>query len=175
MKRLLLLVIYVSLLVAISGPNPAESGMGSEALLRVGDGAPTFTSIDAQTREIISFEQLYRNHPMVLVFLQTACRSCQREMSLLQRIQTELGELRVFGVFVDMTARGITNYIEKNALPFRFTWDSSNAIAKAYGVTFTPASFLLDRDRKVVQVYRGFHDGMERALRSELEKLVAAR
>ena len=77
--------------------------------------------IDAQTREIISFEQLYRNQPMVLVFLQTACRSCQREMSLLQRLQAELGELRVFGVFVDMTARGITNYIEKNDLPFR--WD----------------------------------------------------
>jgi peroxiredoxin len=175
MKRPIWPVVYVSLLVAISVTNPAECGMSSAALLRAGEPAPTFNGIDAQTREIISFEQLYRNHPMVLVFLQTACRSCQREMILLQRVQTELEELRVFGVFVDMTARGIAGYIEKNALPFRFTWDSSNAIAKAYGVTFTPTSFLLDRDRKVVQVYRGFHDGMERALQTDLEKLVGAR
>jgi peroxiredoxin len=166
---------FLSLLVGVLLPAVASAALDTDGLIDVGQPAPSFTSTDAQTGALLSFASVYRNQPMVLVFLQTACRSCYREMTTIQRLQQEVGGFGVLGVFLDMTPRNVRKYIEQNGFPFTFTWDADSTIAQAYGVAFTPASFLLDGDRNVVRVYKGFHPGIERALRKDVQELVAER
>jgi len=93
-------------------------------------------------------------------------------MLVLKGLKEELAGFGVMAVFIDMTIRNVKQYTEDNELPFTCTWDSSGEIAESYGVTFSPTSFLLNSDRKVVKVYKGFHPGVERELRSDLEALV---
>jgi peroxiredoxin len=160
-------------LTALALALTAEAVTRAEEMIGPGESAPSFTCTDALTGTMMSFDSLYRDQPMVLVFLQTACRSCQREMDLLKKLHKEFGKFGVLGVFIDMTPRNFRKYIEQNELPFSFTWDTDNSIADAYGVSFSPASFLLDQNRKVVRVYRGFHPGMQRTMRTDLEMLTA--
>jgi len=105
------------------------------------------------------------------VFLQTACQSCYREMMALKAAKAASPSLEVLGIFLDMKAKDFQKYISENGLPFTFGWDSGYSIADSYGVSFTPASFLLDAERTVAAVYRGFHPGIEQALKADIEKL----
>ncbi|MDF1556177.1 MAG: redoxin domain-containing protein [Deferrisomatales bacterium] len=139
----------------------------------VGEQAPPFMYSDLNAGGVSPFETFERNRPIVLTFLQTACRSCHREMLALKRLKVELEGFGVMAVFIDMTVRNVKKYVEENELPFVCTWDSSGEIAETYGVSFSPTSFLLDAERKVVNVYRGFHPGVERTMKSDLEGLLA--
>jgi peroxiredoxin len=154
-------------LLAASG----HGGMQSNRLLSPGDKAPDLSFADVQTGAMTPFEALGRQRPLVVLFLQTACRSCYHEILTLKKLQKELDTFAVFGVFLDMKAKDFGSYIKEHKLPFTFAWDSNYAIAEAYGVSFTPASFVLDRDRKIVSVHRGFRPGMAQDLRSDIERL----
>ena len=98
------------------------------------------------------------------------------EMTASKRLMTaamgqEPDRVPVFGVFLDVKAKDFGSYIEEHKLAFTFAWDSNYAIAEAYGVSCTPASFVLDRDRKIVSVYRRFRPGMAQDLRNDIERL----
>jgi len=163
--------IALALAALLALPGVARAGMGSENLLQVGGAAPTFSFSDVNSGVVMPAETLARGQPLVLVFLQTACRSCYSEMLSLKKLYQDPGGFAVLGVFLDMKPKNFKSYIEENALPFHFTWDANYAIAEAYGVAFTPATFLLDRDRKVASVYRGFHPGTEKAMKEDLARL----
>jgi peroxiredoxin len=103
-----------------------------------------------------SLHEFAKGKPLLLVFLQTACRSCQREMAFLSDMRKKGTEIDVLGVFVDMRKGDFNAYVKKHDLDFTFTWDGKYAMADLYGVSFTPSSFLLDKNRVIKNVYRGW-------------------
>ncbi|HSH71290.1 MAG TPA: redoxin domain-containing protein [Deferrisomatales bacterium] len=145
------------------------------APLGPGDRAPRFTFSDIQTGETKGFADVAGNGPLLLVFLQTACRSCVREMVALKTVYAEVEGFGVLGVFLDLKPRGLEKYVADYELPFTFTWDGSYATADAYGVSFSPTSFLVGSDGKVAAVYAGFTLGTEDDVRADLEKLLVRR
>lgn len=149
----------------------ARAGMDADKLLSTGAPAPAFTFTDAVTGGAMAMQNVARGRPLLLVFLQTACQSCYREMMSLKKLREGGTEFDVLGIFLDMKAKDFQKYITENELPFSFGWDSGYTIADSYGVSFTPASFLLDADRKVAAVYRGFHPGIESSLKADLARL----
>lgn len=150
---------------------PGSLGSPSAGSPAVGEQAPTFLYTDLIRRGTVMFDTFERNRPVLLLFLQTACRSCHREVLALKRFEAELEGVGVMAVFIDMTPRNVKKYVEENELPFTCTWDSSGEIAESYGITFSPTCFLLDASRKVVKVYKGFHPGVERELKKDLQTL----
>lgn len=157
--------------LGLAAASAAWAGMDSEKLLAPGGQAPTFTFSEATTGAAMAMQNVGRGRPLVLVFLQTACQSCYREMMSLKKLKASGADFDVLGIFLDMKAKDFQKYIADNELPFTFGWDSGYTIADSYGVSFTPASFLLDADRTVRAVYRGFHPGIESSLKADLEKL----
>ncbi|MBI5018205.1 MAG: TlpA family protein disulfide reductase [Deltaproteobacteria bacterium] len=168
MKRIIaaaLLALY------LAGAGGARAASGSDRLLAVGGRAPDFTFTEVQSGGAMALDNVGRGRPLLLVFLQTSCQSCARELQSLKDVRAAGAPIEVLGIFIDVTARDFQKYVADNALPFVFGWDSGNAIAEAYGVPFAPASFLLDRERKIAAVYRGFHPGIEQALRADFARL----
>ncbi len=148
--------IYLILLICFLGmPLVAFGALGGGKLLKAGADAPSvaFTSIDGTKSTLHSFAQ---GKPLLLVFLQTACRSCQREMAFLKQLKSDGAKINVLVAFVDMKERDFKKYVSDNELPFVFFWDKDYSIAEQFGVSFTPSSFLLDKERKVAKVYRGW-------------------
>jgi peroxiredoxin len=165
------LVLGILALESLVAPTPCRAGVDSDHMLVVGASAPNFNFSDVLSGGVTPFDTVGRGRPVLLVFLQTACQSCFREMMVLKTVKAEIPELEVVGIFLDMKAKDFQKYVNENGLPFVFGWDSGYTIANAYGVSFTPASFLIDGKRKVASVYKGFHPGIEQSLKADLAKL----
>ncbi|PLX39904.1 MAG: hypothetical protein C0608_10740 [Deltaproteobacteria bacterium] len=136
-------------------PSIASAGMGGGALLAAGEKAPDFNFKDLKGVEGSLYKEA-EGKPLLLLFVQRTCRSCQREMDFLGELKAENPDLNVFGVFVDAVARDFDQFLAERNISFRFMWDAEYEIADMFGVSFTPTSFLLDGDRKVSKVYRGW-------------------
>ncbi len=159
-----LLVLAVGLAVAPSAP--------ANSLLQRGDRAPAFRFADVRTGTVYDFDSLAPDRPFLLVFLQTACRSCIREVIALKQLQREL-DIPVVGVFLDVSDRDLTRYLRDYDVRFPFAWDPEGTTAAAYGVSATPTTFLVDRDRRIAAVYSGYVVGMEEEMRQDVERLPA--
>jgi len=168
MRRIAATALLAFGLLAAAG---AQASMDSDKLLAVGNKAPAFTFAEVASGGAMTMDVVAHGRPHLLVFLQTACQSCFRGMQTLKQLRAGGAEIEILGIFLDMKAKDFQKYIGDNELPFVFGWDSNYSIAEAYGVSFTPASFLLDQDRNVTAVYRGFHAGIEQALKADLAKL----
>jgi peroxiredoxin len=151
-KARILSCIVVLLLVA---PFAALAGMGGSKMLNPGVVAPDFEFTDTVGQKG-SLYKAAEGKPLLLVFVQTSCRSCQREMAFIKELQDKGSNIEILVVFVDLKQRDFVAFAKENGLPFRFLWDSDYKVADAYGVAFTTASFLLDGERKVAKVYRGW-------------------
>ena len=150
--------------------TPAAAG-----LLAPGDPAPKFTFPELATGKIRTLAEIAQGQPLLLVFLETACRSCVREMVAIKRIQADRPGFAVLGVFLDINPRNVEGYVADYDLPFSFTWDGAYTMADAYGVAASPTSFLIDQDGKVAVVYPGFTLATEGRLRADLEMLLFRR
>ncbi len=157
-KRFAIIAALAMILVTL--PLLASAGMGGGKLLKIGSPAPDFKFKDlaGQTDEFYLYA---KGKPVILVFIQTACGSCQREMDFLKNMRASGSEIDVLVLFIDVKEMDFKGYVKDRALPFRFAWDSNFSIAEAYGVSFAPAAFLVDGDRNIVKVYRGWSRGGE--------------
>lgn len=133
----------------------AAAGMGGDKLLEVGSEAPAFSFTDIEGKAD-TLKDYAKGEPLLLVFLQTTCRSCQRELEHMRDLAQTGFKVPVLAIFIDPTPREFKQFVADNKLPFRFTWDEEMTIVEAYGVSFAPTSFLLDKERKVAKVYRGW-------------------
>lgn len=157
--RFLLAVLTLSLLL----PALAGASMGGGKMLKPGTQSPDFSFQDIGGLET-SLSGWAKDKPVLLVFIQTACGSCQREMQFLKEFNYKEAGLEILVLFIDVKEMDFKAYVKDNALPFRFAWDSKYAIADAFGVSFAPASFLLDKEHKVAKVYRGWSKAGEEIL-----------
>ncbi len=136
-------------------PLAALAGMGGENMLKQGSVAPDYKFVDIDGVEG-SLHSIAKGKPLLVVFLQVTCRSCQREMAYLKELSDKGDMVDVLAFFVDPRKLDFKAYAKERDLPFRFVWDGDYSLAELYGVSFTPASFLLDSNRKVVKSYRGW-------------------
>lgn len=164
-RRASLLLVVVFLTAA-----PALAGLPVS-----GDPAPRFTFPELATGATKTLADIAQGRPLLLVFLETACRSCVREIVAIKRIQADRPGFAVLGVFLDINPRDLTRYVTDYDLPFSFTWDGAYTMADAYGVSASPTSFLIDQDGKVAVVYPGFTLATEGRLRADLDMLLFRR
>ena len=127
------------------------------------------------TGETRDLDEVAGGGPLLVVFLQTACGTCIREMVGLKKVLAQTPDCRVLGVFVDIKPRGLEEYVALYNLPFTFTWDQDSSKADAYGVSYSPTSFLLGPDGKVVAVYPGFTLGTEASITADLRRIATPR
>ncbi len=158
--------------LALAFAGASRAGVGTERILREREPAPRFRFAQIPGGEVRSLDEVAPGRPVLVVFLQTACRSCVREMLAIKKLRAEVGRFGVVGVFVDVKDRDFDGYIRDYDLPFHFTWDPDLTLANAFGVTFTPASFLLGPDGTVEAVYRGFTVGLEETMGRDIRRLL---
>lgn len=138
-------------------------------VLSVGDQAPAWQDLPGTDGKTHSLADL-KDRPVVVVVF--TCNSCpyavdyeDRIIALARKHAGPEGQAAVVAINV--------NTIEEDRLPamqqrakekgfnFPYLFDASQQIARAYGATFTPEFFVLDKHRKVV--YMGALDDSTRA------------
>jgi peroxiredoxin len=132
-------------------------------MLAEGSQAPSFT-LSWREGGTASFEQLLAGGPVLLTFYKINCPTCQLAMPYLDRIGG--GKLRVVAISQNNPAD--TAAFEKRYGIVRVASlidDESTgfAAAKAYGLSYVPSQFVIERDGRIAQAWAGFS-------REDLEK-----
>jgi peroxiredoxin len=153
--RRILFSLFALVFILVFVPKISFAGMGGGNILPVGVAAPDFqyTDLDGQKSSLYETD---KGKPLLLVFIQRTCRSCQREMEFLKELKERNKDLNILGVFIDAVEKNFNGFKKEMGLPFRFFWDANLEVADTYGVSFAPTSFLLDKDRLISKVYRGW-------------------
>lgn len=154
MPRLVRLFVLTALLLV---PALSHGGQYNEAL-NLGDAGPAWSDLPGVDGKKHSLADLKDKEIVVVVF---TCNSCPiandyegRIIAVAKKHAGPEGKLAVVAINV--------NKIEADSLPkmkeraegqgynFPYLFDETQKIAKAYGATFTPEFFVLNKDRKVV-------------------------
>ncbi len=126
----------------------AVSACATEAGAHIGQRAPDFTLVRADTGETVSLSDL-RGQTVVLNFWATWCPPCRAEMPELEAAYLEQGypdDLVVLGVNQEETVEQVMRFMDDFSLTFPVVLDTDAAVRKRYAVPGLPATFFIDRE-----------------------------
>jgi peroxiredoxin len=153
MSRLASVIALVSIFVVA----PLSAGEYNP-VLTVGDSAPEWKDLPGVDGKKHSLAELKDKDVVVLFF---TCNSCDvateyedRIIAVAQKFGGDQGRAAFVAVNVNKIPEDGLPEMKKRAeakkFPFVYLYDETQQIAKAYGATFTPEFFVLDKSRKVV-------------------------
>jgi peroxiredoxin len=92
----------------------------------------------------------FKGKPVLLIFWATWCPPCRREIPAIKDLYSKYGAkgLEVVTVCINsrQTRQIVSDFKEKNELPYEVLWDGNNSAADAYQIRAVPTNFLLDSD-----------------------------
>jgi peroxiredoxin len=173
---------FCTLILLLLAAVPVAAGQFND-ILNVGDSAPAWTDLPGVDGKKHALADLKDKKVVVVVF---TCNSCpvaeQYEDRLISFAKKHAGPdspVALVAINVNRIAEDRLDKMKERAetkkFNFSYLFDESQKIAKAYGATYTPEFFVLDKDRKVV--YMGAmddHSPPAAATKSFLEEAVTA-
>jgi thiol-disulfide isomerase/thioredoxin len=130
--------------------------------------APGFT-LKQFEGDSVDLYKLDRNYTL-LEFTNLNCGPCRRAARFLKEYYSKGVNKRLEILLIDDESRtnrkSLSTYLTESKLPFRYLMDG-DSIAKKYKVSAVPTFFLLDKNKRIVDVNVGFS---EERLRALLEK-----
>jgi thiol-disulfide isomerase/thioredoxin len=116
---------------------------------------------------------------VVLVdFWASWCAPCKASFPMMSRLHQDFASrgFVVAAVSIDEKPAAAAAFARKLVPPFATLHDRDQTLVKKVVVPTMPTSYLVDRDGRVRFVHAGFHgDATERALRTQIESLLAER
>jgi peroxiredoxin len=152
MRKVLLSMVVVAL------ATPAFAGEGLNKAVKIGQKAPDFSGIPAQTpsgeESSLSLSDI-KEDVVVLVFLANHCPAVQAADDRIIDFVSDYKDknVRLVAVSVNNVEEdklpGIKKHIADKKINYAYGYDESQAIGKAYGASATPHFFVLDKERNI--------------------------
>lgn len=124
-------------------------------LVREGDMAPDFVLKDLDGKEYRLSD--YRGKGVFLNFWGTYCKPCKKEMPYIDNQYKKYKDqgVEVIAVNVGETDLSIRNFVEQYNLSFPIVVDKDGEVQEAYNIYPLPATFLINKDGKIVDYITG--------------------
>lgn len=126
-------------------------------------------TLDGQTIKLSALQ----GKPVLLNFWATWCGPCKYEMPFLQQIHDKYTGKGLILLEIDINEKPETvqKYLTDNNLTVTVPMDVGAKVAKAYGITGIPSSFLIDKDGIIRQKVIGAFPNVA-AIENELTKIM---
>ena len=109
-----------------------------------------------------------RGHPVLLTFWASWCGPCRRELPGVAKLDVDYKDRGLVVLGVNDEGKGTARkFLDKSDLPISTLDDSGQKAHRLYRVRSIPATFLIDRDGKIVRFFSGTKD--EETLRAALK------
>jgi peroxiredoxin len=121
----------------------------------IGKVAPDFVLVDMEGEK----HQLsdYRGQGVFLNFWGTWCKPCEEEMPYINNQYNQFKDkgVQVLAVDVAESELVVNQFANRHKLDFPIVIDKDGQVQTAYGINPLPATFLIDKDGKVVKYHTG--------------------
>ena len=199
-----ILILLGLMLSIVSAQNQAETpGMSSEEDkdLKVGEIAPSWALMYApgkfeflrnwseeEGKRLRKMATQPNRHAVLLSFFATWCQPCMKELPLLEDIYQKYKNERIKFFLVDITEATRNNpgygdmpkagpFLKKKGVTMQILFDTRGTVMQRYNAQTLPRLFVMDGDRELTFLRRGFHEGEEEKftneLSTEIERLLA--
>lgn len=161
-------VLVASACLAWTGASSAAAGPG--------DPLPPISLVDTATSQPAEVGALLKGSVGALVYMQTSCAACRKELSFLKDLQLKYPQFKVVAVSVDAGEPDrVLKYREHFAFEFPFLHDPDFKTPELFGFAFTPGLVLVGRDGTVALVKGGYRPGDETEVEGKVAALTAAK
>ena len=164
------------LLLAVASGFPPLKDVQAADYAQINAPAPDFTLSDLEGKEV-SLSGL-KDKVIVLTFWSIWCNPCRQELPVLDALDKRYQErgLKVIGVTIDRDSVGsIQEFVTKHDLCFPILLDRERKVMKVYRAHFLPTAFVLDRNGTIIEKMVGIHDWSSSDSQRLIERLLKRR
>jgi peroxiredoxin len=137
----------------------------------IGDEFPPISLLNLEGKEV-EVASLLKANKNYIVFFNTACMNCQLEMSIFKKNYDSAKKkgIGVVAVGIDMGGPAVLMKLQKKRkYPFPVLSDKEFLLAGKLGLSFTPATVVVDKEKKIVMIDPGFDNDKATKLEAELK------
>ena len=197
----ILLVFMITIVVAQDVAKTPGMESGDDNDLKVGDIAPSWALMYAPGKfeflknwseeegtKLRKLATQPNRHAVLMSFFATWCQPCMKELPILENVYQEYKDERIKFFLVDITEATRNNpgygdmpkagpFLREKGVTMQILYDTRGTVMKRYNAQTLPRLFVMDGDRNLTFLRRGFHEGEEEKftneLSSEIERLLA--
>ncbi|MBI4825175.1 MAG: TlpA family protein disulfide reductase [Nitrospirae bacterium] len=140
------LILAAVLIIAAAALFMSPENKKFDSIVAVGKPAPQFELMDSSGR-MWRLSDL-KGRAVLINFWATWCVTCKAEMThkaMLSEIMNGR-PIQMFGVLFRDDPANLESYYSRNKVTFTTLIDPSNSMAKLYGITGVPETFLIDKE-----------------------------
>jgi len=135
-----------------------------------------FTSTDLAGNEV-SLSKLLEKGPVMIGFWATWCSPCKEEMKEMQKIYDKYKDQGFTYLALNQdnqkSLSKVNAYISSHSYSFPVALDTDKKIYEAYGGRDElPYSIIIDKNKNIVAVHRGYLSGDEKKIEEEVKALI---
>jgi cytochrome c biogenesis protein CcmG, thiol:disulfide interchange protein DsbE len=148
----LILAVTLALSAVLIGAQLPSGGLPQNP---VGSAAPELELATLEGEPVVL--PGWSDGPVLLTFWASWCSSCKDDMPLLGRLDRSWADrgVRVVGVVIDDRLADALATAEAYGHPYPSLFDADDVAARAYAVSGTPETFLIDGDGTIVAKWIG--------------------
>ena len=149
---------------ASTSTAPSRSAPGNIA---IGETVPAYLGLDRENNKINAPD--YAGKVLVVTFWASWCGPCIKELQVLENLQNA-AKTNVQVIAINIEERDKFKSVSRalNTLNLKLAHDYSKSVAEKFGVKGIPHMLIIGRDGKVLNVHRGYGDGMIPRLAAEI-------
>ena len=171
----LLLFLLLPLAVAAQPARATSERLAESGTVRAGAKAPQFGGWDLDGKKLHMLGKLLKDPqplPLLISFGASWCTPCEESLPRLLALQKKhAGALRLVYIDIVEDKEPVRAFLEKHKWEGPVVLDKLGVIAKSYGVTSMPRTFLLDADGTVLAIFAAEGADLEEAIEAELKAL----
>jgi len=203
LKLLPIILLGTMLSIGFAQDEATTPGMGNGESkdLKVGDIAPSWALMyapakfeflrnwsEVEGKRLRRFQTQPDRHVVLMSFFATWCKPCMKELPILEEVYQKYKNERIKFFLVDITEATRNNpgyenmpkagpFLKEKGVSMQILFDTRGTVMKRYNAQTLPRLFIIDGNRVIRLMRKGFHPGEEEAFKKELsgtiEKLLA--
>ena len=147
--------------------RPKNTGQVVKSADLIGKPAADFALRDLDDREV-RLSSL-RGKVVLLDFWATWCGPCRAEMPHIEKLYHKEKDIAIFGIDVGEDREVVTKFIQEQKISYPILLAAQSRVQQDYGANALPSVVILDKNGVVRTYKKGYKQGIEKALREDVE------